>query len=135
MKEKPSSAIWLSRLLLFKIILLTVTTLTAIYTIYTNPERGFLAGYADAISQNLDIIDPYSNPDYAAGYLIGKNGFLGVLTLIQLFTFNLRKRIGFWVAWIINFITLLSNGVLPILSIAILILGLNKSTIHFLKQK
>ncbi len=135
MTERPSSAIWLSRLLIFKIILLTVMTSIAIYTIYTNPERGFLTGYTDAIFQNLDVGDPYINPGYATGYLLGRNGFLWILTLIQLLTFNSRKRIGFWITWTIDFITLLSTGGLPLFSIIILILGLSKSTRNFLKGK
>ena len=135
MANKPKPAIWLSRFLVFKILIIVITTAAVIYTIFTNPERGFLTGMTDGIFEKKGLDNPYLNPEYAAGYLMGTNSFLILFTLIQLISFNLRYRIVFWIFWSIDFLALLGSGTLPILSIIILILALDKDTRNFLKRK
>lgn len=126
--EKPITVKWIGRLLLFRLIVVFVIVIITIAVVYINPEKGFFTGFANAILRMIDVHNPYENPAATAGHMMGAY-FVPVIIIICEYTFlRTKMRIGFWGTYVFDFLSVLINYSLPLIPIAILVLGLRKST-------
>lgn len=133
MSDKPSSVIWLHRLLIFRIGMILVITTIAIYSLSTNSGNNYLRGFTDALLEGKDIQDPYTYPGYAIGYITAEFFFPLLLTVLLVISLKNKKQVLFWIFYVIDFIISLSNGGPPIMSLIIGTLGLLPATQKFFK--
>ena len=133
MIEKPSSVIWLKRLLFFRIGMALLVSVICIYTLLSNPENGFLTGFTSVVLLGIDVQNPYADPGFAIGYVTVKQLFPLILTGLLLVAINKRKHVLFWVFYILDLIISLVKGGPPIISAIIGTLGLLTTTQHYFK--
>lgn len=133
--NRPLAAKWISGIIIFKSILLIIYILLFEYALFSYPTEGFLSGIVDSGVGKINIENPFENISYTAGYFLGKYGAMLILLLLQLYAFNKRKKLLFWIAWAIDLLALIGTGGLPIFSLIILILGLTKKVRLYLNQE
>ena len=134
--KKPTTVAWMSGLIVFRFIVILLVLIVTISVIYLNPEKGFFTGFANAILQRFDISTPVDNPDSTAGYLIGVFLITILLIICEYFFLSKRNRIGFWIIFVLDTLSVIALHSFPLIPIMIFILGIRKSTqLYFQSDK
>src|SRR5665647_1625097 len=120
--KKPTTVAWISGLILFRFIVILLVLTVTITVIYLNPEKGFFTGFANSILQRFD------NPDSTAGYLTGVFLITILLIICEYLFLHKRKRIGFWIIFALDTLSVIALHSFPLIPIIIFILGIRKST-------
>jgi hypothetical protein len=126
--KKPTTVAWISGLILFRFIVILLVLTVTITVIYLNPEKGFFTGFANSILQRFDISEPFDNPDSTAGYLTGMFLITILLIICEYLFLRKRKRIGFWIIFALDTLSVIALHSFPLIPIIIFILGIRKST-------
>lgn len=131
--KKPSTVKWIIGLSIFRMAIGILLVIAAAFVLYNKPESTFFQGIADGIIENFSLSDPYGNPAYSFGRVLGAMLIPFLLMSLEIVFIRSRKRVGFWICTALDFLFTLSSISLPIMPIVLLILGLNKSTKLYFK--
>jgi hypothetical protein len=133
--EKPLTVKWINRILLFRLVVIIGIVVITTIVLLTNPEKGFWTGFTNTIVRNAGAPSPQENAYYAAGHVAGYYILPIILIFLEYIFLQSRKRIGFWIAFILDFMTIISYHYIPLLPIIVLVLYLKESTTNYLKAK
>jgi len=133
--NKPRIIKWITGLTILRLAFLFLLVGIAAYVLLTNPEPGFLTGFASTVIDRVASDDTYSNPEYLLGSIIGFYSIMLIPLALEYIFLIYRKGIGFWIAITLDILVMFGIQGIPFISFIILGLSLSKDARRYLSGR
>lgn len=123
----PRTQRWIYKILFLRVLFFIITFAITIYVLENKVEKGILNKITSfTIAKYLKTTpgNPFELAPDISGQLFGGNILILISLYAQYYSLNHKKAVGFWIAWLFDFLFVVSYPFLPIMPITILVLKL-----------